>query len=108
MMQGAMLALLSGEGQYAAMPSESSGPAEYELGWRLTDFTLYGDSARCRLDATLMKGRARTVVSQTSVATSAIALDSTNAARAKALTDAGRACVSELASYIAEQTAAPE
>jgi ABC-type uncharacterized transport system auxiliary subunit len=74
----------------------------------LTDFTLYGDSARCRLDATLMKGRSRTVVSQTSVATSAIALDSTNAARAKALTDAGPAGVSELAAYIAEQTAAPE
>jgi cholesterol transport system auxiliary component len=108
MMQGALLASLSGEGQYAAMPSESSGPADFELGWRLTDFTLYGDSARCRLDATLMKGRSRTVVSQTSVATSAIALGSTNAARAKALTDAGRACVSELAAFIAEETATPE
>lgn len=108
MMQSALLASLSGEGQYAAMPSDSSAPAEFELAWRLTDFTLYGETARCRLDATLMKGRARAVVAQTSVTTSAIALGSTNAARAKALTDAGRACVSELAAFIAEKTRGPD
>jgi cholesterol transport system auxiliary component len=39
---------------------------------------------------------------------SAIALDPSNAARAKALTDAGRACVSELAGFIAQETRAPE
>ncbi len=107
MMQGALLDSLSGAGPNAALPSNSSGPAQFELTWRLSEFTLYGDSARCRLDATLLSGRTRTVVAQTSVSTTAVGLDDTNAARAKALTDAGRACVSELASFIAEQTAQP-
>lgn len=108
MMQTALLDSLGGEGQFAAMSADASGPAEFELAWRVSEFTLYGETARCRLDATLLKGRRRAVVAQTSLATSAISLDTTNAARAKALTDAGRACVSELASFIAAQTRAEE
>lgn len=108
MMQTALLDSLGGEGQYAAMSADASGPAEFELAWRVSEFTLFGETARCRLDATLLKGRRRAVVAQTSLATSAIALDATNAARAKALTDAGRACVSELASFIAAETRAEE
>ncbi len=104
MMQGALLDSFSGEGEYAALPSNSSGPTQFELNWRLSEFTLSGDTARCRLDATLLQGRTRSVVSQTSVATTAVALDSSNAARAKALTDAGRSCVSALAAFIAEET----
>jgi len=107
MMQGALLDALSGQGEFAALPSSSAGPSEYELNWRLTDFTLYGETARCRLDVTLVKGRTRKVVSQTNLATTALALDKTNAARAKALTDAGRACISELAGFIVEETSAP-
>lgn len=108
MMQTALLDSLGGEGRYAAMSADASGPAEFELAWRVSEFTLFGETARCRLDATLLKGRRRAVVAQTSLATSAIALDATNAARAKALTDAGRACVSELASFIAAETRAEE
>lgn len=108
MMQTALLDSLGGEGQYAAMSADASGPAEFELAWRVSEFTLFGETARCRLDATLLKGRRRAVVAQTSLATSALALDATNAARAKALTDAGRACVSELASFIAAETRAEE
>ena len=104
MMQGALLDSLSGEGEFAALPSSSAGPAQFELNWRMSDFTLMDDLARCRLDATLVKGRTRTVVSQTSVQTTALALDDSNAARAKALTDAGRACVSALAAFIVAET----
>lgn len=108
MMQTALLDSLGGEGQFAAMSADASGPAEFELAWRVSEFTLYGETARCRLDATLLKGRRRAVVAQTSLATSAIALDATNAARAKALTDAGRACISEMASFIAQEARAQE
>lgn len=108
MMQTALLDSLGGEGRFAAMSADASGPAEFELAWRVSEFTLYGETARCRLDATLLKGRRRAVVAQTSLATSAVSLDATNAARAKALTDAGRACVSELASFIAAETRAEE
>jgi cholesterol transport system auxiliary component len=102
-----LLDSLSGSGPNAALPSNSSGPAQFELNWRLSEFTLYGGSARCRLDAALLSGRTRTVVAQTSVSTTAVGLDDTNAARAKALTDAGRACVSELASFISVETQKP-
>jgi cholesterol transport system auxiliary component len=108
MLQGALLDAISGKGEFAALPSSTSGPAQFELTWRLSDFTLYGRNARCRLDATLLTGHTRTVVAQTSLATSAVALDGSNAARAKALTDAGRACVSELASFLAAETAGDE
>jgi len=105
MMLGGLLDALNGEGEYAALPSGASGPTEYEVTWRMSEFTLYGETARCRLDAALLKGRSRAVISQTTVSTTAVALDKSNAARAKALTDAGRACISELASFIAEETA---
>jgi ABC-type uncharacterized transport system auxiliary subunit len=108
MMQGALLDSFSGEGAFAALPSNTSGPAQFEVTWRLSEFTLAGETARCRLDATLLQGRTRIVVAQTSLATTAVALDNSNAARAKALTDAGRACVSDLAAFIADNTAAAE
>lgn len=105
MMLGGLLDALNGEGEHAALPTGASGPTEYEVTWRMSEFTLYGETARCRLDAALLKGRSRAVISQTTVSTTAVALDKSNAARAKALTDAGRACISELASFIAEETA---
>lgn len=105
MMLGGLLDALNGEGEHAALPSGASGPTEYEVTWRMSEFTLYGETARCRLDAALLKGRSRAVISQTTVSTTAVALDESNAARAKALTDAGRACISELASFIADETA---
>ncbi|WP_291204733.1 ABC-type transport auxiliary lipoprotein family protein [Hyphomonas sp.] len=105
MMLGGLLDALNGEGEHAALPTGASGPTEYEVTWRMSEFTLYGETARCRLDAALLKGRSRAVISQTTVSTTAVALDSSNAARAKALTDAGRACISELASFVADETA---
>jgi ABC-type uncharacterized transport system auxiliary subunit len=104
MMLGGLLDALNSDGEHAALPSGASGATEYEVTWRMSEFTLYGDTARCRLDAALLTGRARSVISQTTVATTAVALDDTNAARAKALTDAGRACISELATFIVEET----
>lgn len=106
MMQSALLDTLGGQGNHVAVPSDTGAPARYELAWRISDFTLRGDTARCRLEATLLEGRRRSVLSQTTVATSAVALNSSNPARAKALTDAGRACVSEVAAFVADATAA--
>lgn len=105
MMLGGLLDALNGEGEFAALPAGASGQTQYEVTWRMSEFTLYGETARCRLDAALLAGRSRAVISQTTVATTAVALDKSNAARAKALTDAGRACLSELAAFIAEETA---
>jgi ABC-type uncharacterized transport system auxiliary subunit len=107
MMQVALLDTLGGSNGGVAVASETGAPTDYELAWRISDFTLSGTTARCRIEATLLEGRSRKVLAQTNVSTTAIALDSKNAARAKALTDAGRACVSDIAAFVAERAVAP-
>jgi ABC-type uncharacterized transport system auxiliary subunit len=103
MMQIALLDTLGGDDSSVAVASETGAPTDYELAWRISDFTLSGTTARCRIEATLLEGRSRKVLAQTNVSTTAIALESKNAARAKALTDAGRACISEVAAFVAEK-----
>jgi ABC-type uncharacterized transport system auxiliary subunit len=104
MMQVALLDSLGSEGRNVAMAAESGAPADYELVWRISDFTLMGNEARCRIEATILQGRGRGVLSQANVATTAIALGNSAEARAKALTDAGRACVGEVAAFVSEAT----
>jgi ABC-type uncharacterized transport system auxiliary subunit len=104
MMQVALLDTLGGSDGGIAVASDTGAPTDYELAWRISDFTLSGTTARCRIEATLLEGRSRKVLAQTNVSTTAIALDSGNAARAKALTDAGRACVSDVAAFVAEKS----
>ncbi len=101
MMQVALLDTLGGEAGNAALAAEAGAEATYELVWRISDFTLAGTMARCRLEATLLADRSRRVAASTTVSTSAVALDTSDAARVRALTDAGRACLSELAAFIA-------
>ncbi len=103
MLQLALIDSLGGAGGDVAYASETGAPADFELAWRISDFTLIGDKARCRLEATLMSGRGRSVVAQTDILTDAVIVDDSNASRAKALTDAGLACVSEVASFVAEK-----
>ena len=104
MMQIALLDTLGGGDGGVAVASDTGAPTDYELAWRISDFTLTGTTARCRIEATLLEGRSRKVLAQTNVSTTAVALDSGNAARAKALTDAGRACVSDVAAFVAEKS----
>ena len=108
MMQVALLDTLGGSNGGVAVASDTGAPTDYELAWRISDFTLSGTTARCRIEATLLEGRSRKVLAQTNVSTTAVALDSKNAARAKALTDAGRACISDIAAFVAERAVAPE
>ena len=104
MMQIALLDSLGGEGGGVAIGSDTGADADYELAWRMSDFTLSGTTARCRIQATLLEGRSRKMLAQTSVSTSAVAQGNDNASRAKALTDAGRACVSDVAAFVAEKS----
>lgn len=104
MMQTALLDTFDGTDGAVAMASGTGAVADYELAWRISDFTLAGGKARCRLEATLLDGRSRKIVDQTIVATEAVAVNKTNAARANALTDAGRACINEVAGFVAGQT----
>jgi cholesterol transport system auxiliary component len=106
MMQMALLDTLGGGNAGMAVASETGAPTDFELVWRVSDFTLSGTTARCRMEATLLQGRTRKVLAQVNVSTTALALTPRNASRAKALTDAGRACISDVAAFVAEKTAA--
>lgn len=106
LMQVAMLDAFGEGGQGVAVALESGVLADYELVWRVDDFTLSGTLARCRLEATLVNARSRTVIAQTNVASSVPAGGSSNAARAQALAEAGRACVGEVASFVSAKATA--
>lgn len=103
MMQTALLDTLGGTGAGVAVGSTTGAPTDYELAWRISDFTLHGDTARCRLEATLLEGRSRNVIAQDTISTTAVALSKRNADRAKALTDAGRACISDIGAFVAAE-----
>ncbi|MFN3609988.1 MAG: hypothetical protein ACK4Y9_13070 [Hyphomonas sp.] len=106
LMQEAVLDLLSGEGSNVALPTQAGAVTDYEFSWRISDLTLRGATARCRLEGAIMIGQERAVRQQTSISTTATAAGNTDAARAQALVEAGRACAREAAAFIA-QTALP-
>ncbi|WP_213271030.1 ABC-type transport auxiliary lipoprotein family protein [Hyphomonas sp.] len=101
LLQEAVLDLLRGQGGNVALPSQAGALTDYEFSWRISDLTLKGDTARCRLEGTLLKGRARSVYRQASISTSATAAGRTDAARAQALVEAGQACARDVAAFIA-------
>jgi ABC-type uncharacterized transport system auxiliary subunit len=108
LMQVAVLDALDDAGAGVAVALETGARADYELVWRIEDFTLAGTLARCDLEATLVEANTRKVVAQTNVSSSANADGSTNAARALALAEAGRACVGQVAGFVSERAVAPE
>lgn len=103
MMQSALLDTLGGTGSGVAVGTVTGAPTDYELSWRISDFTLHGDTARCRLEATLLDGNSRKVIAQDTISTTAVALSKRNPDRAKALTDAGRACISDIGAFVAAE-----
>jgi cholesterol transport system auxiliary component len=108
LMQVAVLDALDDAGAGVAVALETGARADYELVWRIEDFTLAGTLARCDLEATLVEANTRKVVAQTNVSSSANANGSTNAARALALAEAGRACVGQVAGFVSERAVAPD
>lgn len=101
LMQEAVLDLLSGEGGNVAVGIQGGAPTEYELAWRISDLTLRGQTARCRIEASLLYGPARQLHSQHLISVTAQASGNSDSARALALVEAGRACARETAAFIA-------
>jgi cholesterol transport system auxiliary component len=108
LMQVAMLDALDDKGDGVAVAFESSVQSDYELVWRVEDFTLAGTLARCRLEATLVEAGTRKVVAQTNVAAEAPATGSSNADRAQALGTVGRDCVGQVAGFVSEKAVAED
>ncbi len=108
LMQVAVLDALDDDGAGVAVALETGARADYELVWRIEDFTLAGTLARCDLEATLVEAATRKVVAQTNVTSSASANASSAESRALALAEAGRACVAQVAGFVSEKAAAAE
>jgi len=108
LMQVAMLDALDDSGAGVAVALEAGAGADYELVWRVDDFTLAGTKARCGLEATLVRANTREVVAQTRATSTAEAAASSNASRALALAEAGRACVAEVAGFVSEKAVATD
>lgn len=108
LMQVALLDAVNDAGAGVAVAYESGARADYELVWRIEDFSLAGTQARCSLEGTLVEARSRKVVAQTNVASTAAATGSANEARALALAEAGRSCVARIAGFVSEKAVAAE
>lgn len=108
LMQVAMLDALDDSGAGVGVALGTGARADYELVWRIEDFTLAGTKARCGLEATLVQANTRKVVAQKTVTSTADAAASSNASRALALAEAGRTCVGQVASFVSEKAVAPE
>ncbi|MEM9667630.1 MAG: ABC-type transport auxiliary lipoprotein family protein [Pseudomonadota bacterium] len=108
MMQLTLLDFLDGEGDGLAILPESGGRAEYELAWRVSEFSLQGGDALARLELTLISSDRRLPIQQTTVSSRIPSLGSSVSARAQALSEAGRDVVAQTADFLSEEIAAAE
>lgn len=104
MLQLGLLDTLGSSENGAAIAAGSGGRGAFELAWRLSDFTLAGTEARCRMELTLLDGTGAPI-SQSSVNETAIARSGDNGERAKAMAEAGRACVRRAADFLVDEIA---
>lgn len=108
MMQLALLDQLSGsDAGGTALAAGAGATAPYEVSWRLSDFSLLGNTARCRLEVTLLKSGARPVAQQIFTAEQT-ATTGRNADRALAMKAAGQACVSDVAAFVSDKAVREE
>ncbi len=102
LLQLALLDTLQGTEGAAVLAYETAAPGAYEVSWRLSDFVLSGDQARCELEVTLLDARTRIPLAQKRIMSEMSVRGSDNPARARALAAAGRLCVSQVAGFAAE------
>lgn len=108
MFQVTLLDAFKGDGPGLAVDDVTGVSGDYELYWRVSEFSLKGTEGVCELQLTLLDGRSRVPVAQQSVAARAQASAKGDLARARALSDAGRLCVEKAAGFIAERAVAAE
>ena len=102
LLQLALLDTLQGRDGAAVLAYETAVSGAFELSWRLSDFVLSGDQARCELDVTILDARSRTPLAQKRITSEISVGGHDNPSRARALAEAGRMCVSEAASFAAQ------
>lgn len=104
MFQLSLLDTLDSSAGGAAISASEARAGDYVLSWRISDFSLTGDTARCQLELTLIPEMPDGVVAQTGVTNTATASGRSASARAQAMAEAGRGCVREAADFVAAAT----
>lgn len=99
LMQTAMLDAFRGTQDGFVVDAATGTDGDYELLWRISDFTLSETTANCRIEATLLSAD-RSPIAQSTFTATAEAIVNKNPDRARALADAGRACVAQVAEFV--------
>lgn len=102
-----MLDVLNGDGQGFAVLPESGAKTEYQLSWRLAEFSLEGRTATAMIEFVLIDGTTRAPFAQETARIETVARDGSNGARAEALADAGRRAVEAGARFLVDQLEEP-
>lgn len=100
MLQSGLLDSFGHEGGGLVLAKGTGAPGDIELAWRIKDLTLYEETARCKLELTLLDGRSRKPLHQENVEADASAASSKAEDRAQALKRAAQSCVSQSAEAI--------
>ncbi|MEO9968259.1 MAG: ABC-type transport auxiliary lipoprotein family protein [Hyphomonadaceae bacterium] len=95
-----MLDVLNGDGQGHALLPESGAKADYQLSWRLADFSLTDRTATARIEFVLIDGKTRKPLAQETVSIESVAENGSDGARAEAMADAGRRAVEAGARFL--------
>lgn len=100
MLQMGLLDSFGTDGGGLALAKATGAPADLELAWRISEFTVSDTLARCEFELTLLEGRSRKPLAQMNIEASAVASSDKAVARARALVSAARDCVTQSASAI--------
>lgn len=105
LLQLTVLDYLGTEGGGAAILPETGARVDFELSWRLSEFSLQGEEAIAVAELTLLEGRTRKPLRQLTVTSNQQAGSGSSADRAQALARAGRDLARQAASFITEVSA---
>ena len=108
MFQVALIDAFASDGPGLAVDNVTGVSGQYELYWRVSDFSLQGSVGNCTLQLTLLDGRSREPIAQESVSATSTAGGENELARARALADAGRQCVELAAGFVADRAVDPD
>lgn len=101
MFQLSLLDALGSSANGAAISASEARAGDYVLSWRISDFSLMGDTARCQLELTLIPETPEGSMAQTGITNTATASGRSASARAQAMAEAGRECVRQAADFVA-------
>lgn len=105
LLQMTMLDYLGTSGGGFAVLPETGSRAEFELSWRIAEFSLEGSRAVAQAELTLLDGKSREALGQLTIFSEAQAGSDSASDRARALADVGRDIARQAAEFVANGAA---